>query len=388
LIDTALAGQSSPGVDAPILLLGGDLPGSSWGNPELARLAFGYIADHPWIQALNAQDLLAARPAAPAVPSLPAWAAAGINDQSTGQLQALLDRLQAAPDNALGSAAWQAYLAAYAPAYPTPAGLPVLRLGYLGQFGVPMEAARWADNPALVATCETDPDLDGQPECILASEDIFAVFERDFGGYLSSAFSRSPDGQAHQIIGPSFQIISGMSDASTWELTRGVLADPGVIPGAFLDPPQPGQASPPATATIQNGELTLMSAQPGGSPLAKTFRLAPGAIEVQYSGLPAGAFYSTRIPLLLDPWRRLSPGWADGYISGDLSWQLTPSLTIEVRTAANLSLSAFSDSRRYLDAPEDPNRDYPAGHYLPFPMALVDMMATGNFTATLKISYP
>lgn len=393
LIETALASQSRHGADAPILVLGGNLPASNWGNPELARLAFHYISAHPWIRILGAQDLLSARPTAPASPKPQEASQKEMANEGAEKLKTLLGDLRQAPDNALGLAAWQAYLVAYAPAYPSPTELPSLRASYLGQVGVLLKAARWAENPASIATCEADPDLDGQPECILASEEIYVVFELDLGGYLASAFSISPDGQAHQLIGPSSQIISGLTESSTWDLSQGALADPDVIPGAFMNPLVPGQASPIAKAEIEGGRITLTGTPPAGGnpPLRKTFRLAPGEIQVQYTGLPAGVFYTTQIPLLIDPWQRFSPGWYGGYSPGDaegLSWQLTFGLTIDIKTSADSSLSAFSDSHRYLDAPEDPNRDYPAGHYLPFPLALVDLMATGDFTTTLRLIYP
>jgi hypothetical protein len=393
LIDTALASQPSSGENAPILVLGGDLPASSWGNPELARLAFHYISAHPWIRVLTAQDLLSTGPTAPASPNPQPATATNRMDEEAERHQELLDDLRNAPPNPLGLAAWQTYLAAYTPAYPSPTKLPTLRSSYLGQVGVLLEAARWAEKPASIATCEADPDLDGHAECILASEEIYVVIELDLGGYLASAFSISPDGQAHQLIGPSSQIISGLSESSTWDLSHGALTDPGVIPGAFLNPLVPGQSSPAAQAEINTDRLKLTAAEAAGgnTPLRKTFRLAPGEIQVQYSGLPAGVFYATQIPLLIDPWQRFSPGWYGGYSPGDaegISWQLTPGLTIDIKTYADSSLSAFSDSRRYLGAPEDPNRDYPTGHYLPFPLALVDLMATGDFTTTLRLIYP
>ena len=39
----------------------------------------------------------------------------------------------------------------------------------------------------------------------------------------------------HQIIGPSSQIISGLSDPKSWKLGDGLAADPAVIPGAFYE---------------------------------------------------------------------------------------------------------------------------------------------------------
>ena len=44
--------------DQSIAVLGGSLPDSSWGVPEIARQAFAYIDQHPWIHPLALPDLL------------------------------------------------------------------------------------------------------------------------------------------------------------------------------------------------------------------------------------------------------------------------------------------------------------------------------------------
>ncbi len=66
-IQAALSANTSN--PAPILILGGDLPQSTWGNPQIARAAFDDLAGHPWMQPVDAYGLLNARPATAA--SLP-----------------------------------------------------------------------------------------------------------------------------------------------------------------------------------------------------------------------------------------------------------------------------------------------------------------------------
>ena len=60
----------------------------------------------------------------------------------------MLEALSQAPDNSLSQAAWQAYLALFAPVYPAPEELPALRANYRGQVWSLLEAARWAEHPA------------------------------------------------------------------------------------------------------------------------------------------------------------------------------------------------------------------------------------------------
>jgi hypothetical protein len=37
-----------------------------------------------------------------------------------------------------------------------------------------------------------------------------------------------------------------------------------------------------------------------------------------------------------------------------------------------LGFAAFNDTLDSLSGPEDPNQEFPPGHYLPFPMAVAD----------------
>jgi hypothetical protein len=62
LINTALAANSlTEGEQTSILVLGGNLPGSTWGNPQIARATFEYIASRPWIKPLDSHDLVLLR---------------------------------------------------------------------------------------------------------------------------------------------------------------------------------------------------------------------------------------------------------------------------------------------------------------------------------------
>jgi hypothetical protein len=381
LAQTALAAQrvNSPEY-SPILVLGGDLPSSTWGNPQIARTTFHYLAVHPWIQPLYTHDLLAMRPSQAAQPVPPSWSNTSV----------FLDDLQAAPSNSLAEAAWQAYQALLAPLAPAPEGLDNLRAAYLGQIEPLLVAARWVEKPVAQASCDTDIDQDGKPECILASKNIFAVFEVKSGA-LTYLFVTTRNG-THQIIGPSSQFLIGASQPSEWDLSLGLTADPAVIPGAF---------SGTVTAyypVVGSDSLTFTS--PDGS--SKTFQLFPSGIHVDYiTPIPV----ITQLPLALDPWERFTPGWADRYNGQELpqgwAWELSAippagimpispmvdasPVRVELKTSASFSTRSFTESLPYLFIPEDPNRDYPAGHFLPFPMAVVDFNSQGNFSVDIQV---
>jgi len=57
MVQTAIQNQEQ---NAPaMVILGGSLPASEWGNPDNSREAFSYIRAHPWIKPVTSKDLFA-----------------------------------------------------------------------------------------------------------------------------------------------------------------------------------------------------------------------------------------------------------------------------------------------------------------------------------------
>ena len=379
LVETALAAEAG---QQPLLVLGGDLPASQWGNPQIARATFRYLASRPWIQALNANDLLSAQTAANRAPF--PHAQTPLLEHSP-----MVEALREAPGNSPGTAAWQAYRSLFNPVHPAPPELPALRAHYLGQTGALLAAARWADcigeacRAAPAVDCSLDVDFDGRQECSLSSGDFFALLDPQ-GGALRYAFARTSSG-VHQLVAPSSQFVTGLSDPGRWDLSQGLAADPDVITGAFAGP------DIPFIPSTEAGELIFTA--PDGS-LRKSFRLTSQGLYVGYQA-GRGAHTTVQIPLALDPWGRFSAGWAGRYQSGttNLGWfyEVQPSppggstLRVEIQTSGRLTAHSFNDSRQFLDVPEDPNRDYPRGHFLPFPMTLVEVQAEGDFYVQINV---
>jgi hypothetical protein len=377
LIETALAANRHGGESA-LLILGGELPHSTWGASGAAQATFHYLRARPWIHFMNAADLQAmpagagktnlqinsSEPAAPFQPAL-----------SNQQLAELFSALSAAPENALRQAAWQAYQALFAPVYPVSPQLPALRANYTGLVWSLLRAANWAQNPAPLTSCQNDPDQDGKAECILASEKIYAQFEIEPGG-LSFLFSRETSPASaivvHQWIAPTAQFIVGLSDPAFWDLSKGVLADPAVIPGAFFET---GFNYSPF---ITQDKLIFFSAD---SSVQKTYTLQENGVRIEYQFAAAIPFRRLQAPFAIDPWQRFHPGWADQYNHSRLEsgWLISdtpngqPGLTIEIHSSAPTMLHSFNDSRPWMKRAENPNLDYPPGHYLPFPVLLLDM---------------
>jgi hypothetical protein len=296
------------------------------------------------------------------------------------------------PDNPAGRAAWQAYLALDAPVSPGSAKLDALRTHYIGKIGSLIEAARWAENPIPIAHCQDDPDRDGQAECMLANERVFTLFELEEGGYLAYGFVITEDGDLHQFTAPSSQMITGASSDASWDMQRGLLADPAVLPGAFFESASPTSPLPDARASTGLNSLTLTySASESDREIHKTFTLLPGGISVDYTATPPGPL-TTQVNLTIDPWLRFNHGWQHAYQFDSPTpgriLAATPGLQVEMKTDASLTLDTFLDTRQALNRPEDPNQEHPPGHYLPFPVASVKLSTNGDFSLQIVLSAP
>ena len=368
LVNEAL--RASGGESDAVTILGGDLTRSTWGDPQQAAATLQWLSAHPWINLLDAEDLLSTHPTQE-------WPEGIISGLAPQNAQELPDNLETSVEWAaqtpefLAANAWQAFLALYAPVSPGAPQLPALRRAYLGQVNTLIKAARWAQDPQPIASCEVDLDLDNNPECILASQSQFAAFEIDSGALVYAFVLLG--GEAHQWIAPSSQFITGLSDPALWRLDLGLTADPAVIPGAFSD-------AGPFRADIQPREVTFT-----GPDLTKTFTLLDNGIEVRYqSNRPQAA----RIPLAIDPWLRFKPDWAGRY-AGDkdstgLTWGIPGAFQVVVRSNAGATLQEFTAARASARGPENPNFDYPAGHFVTFPLAVVDITAPAGFVVSLQ----
>ncbi len=352
LVDAALS--TDP---ADLVVLGGALPRSMWGNESMASTAFAWIAAHPWIQPLSREDLL----------TFPIKSSHEIAPAAT-LASALLEDLQSMPANAITDSAWQAYLMLNAPA--ADIALTSLREKYFGQVYELLEASRWAENPTIRADCGEDLDKDGLPECILANQAYFAILD-PLGARLTNFFWTSNAG-TQQIIAPSSQFTVGLSDPSDWRPESGEAADPNVIPGAFSDNPEPWMVYKPE---VIPGGIRFENEE--GSRV-KTFRLLDNGIELSYQTTEA---ISTRIPLAVDPQAFFfrATHYSSSISSGIWKWGLEHGTHVRIKTGVPFSVESFTDSSETLSQPENPDFAYPHGHYLAFPLSVVSVQGEGSF---------
>jgi hypothetical protein len=410
----ALLGAATDQSRRPFVLLGGDLSQATWGNPTAALQTLQYLKSRPWIQPMTPSDLAVLTPdrnfripssVLQTIPEIESAAYApsspdGI-DLSSGinvdQIQLFIfEELKRTTSNTASKLAWQAYEALLAPPILPHPDLAPLRANYLGQIGHLLAATIWEESgPGAFCTsleseslciAAQDLDWDREDEYLMASQDLFLLFESR-GGYLTTAFWRSPDG-AHQFIAPSSQFIVGMGDPMIWDPGKGVAGDPAQYRGAFSDIPI-GLSSPSwANYDVEINPSSLTFIAPDGS-LRKSFSISPGGFTASYS---TGVPLNIQIPLAVDPSLRFSPGWRNRYtgaaLPGGWVWGLTDGIQVQILSSGDLSFSAFSDSSEYMSQPENPDFDFPPGHFLPFPMALGEIRAEGNFDIELSVIVP
>jgi hypothetical protein len=364
------------------MIIGGDFSESLLGDPNIIREIFGYVAKHPWIQVGSMVNMTAE------LYSLEKTAAESVNNiQNSGDssveftqsfvISAEIEKsLNELPENDITNLAMQIFQSLTQPASEK---LQNLRSNYIGQIGYLIKASDWSNKPFDMATCENDLDYDGQNECLLANSNIFAVIEPD-GGYIPFVFTKDAQG-VHQIIGPTWEFMVGISDISEWDNSKGLHSDPGQILGAFADNIREWNNY---SYYIIGNEIVLNSSKMS---MRKSISISPESLYVDiHSDLLNGSY--TYIPLVVDPWVRYYPGWGDLYYgrsTNSFEWGIISGQMVHINTSAEAHFYAFNDTRSTMLHDEDPNFDYTRGHYLPFPMSLIEITATADFSVDLNL---
>lgn len=373
-----------------LVILGGSLPYSTWGDSDMSAVSMVYIAAHPWIWPLNADQLRSfpSRPAyniyAPQLParsSFPIFNSKGlsIGFDSIQLQERILNDLLTSSRNTITDLAWQMFFMLTSP-FTNPLETQ-LHFQYLNQVESLLVASRWWGSPSVYSDCNQDIDLDLINECVLSNSRFFAIIETD-GARISFLFERDRS-HAHQLIGPLSQFFSGLSDPSLWHLEQGPAADPAEIPGAFIDPDD--RFLPYEISEEKDGLLSLVRLD---GQVEKVFHLQENGLSMDFnSSMPI----QSTIPLVIEPQLRFQPGWRDLYrsqISVDsFKWGVKGIVNVKIRTSAMISAIDFTQSASLIYEPENPDLDYPPGHFLPFPFALIDISSSGTFSVDLLVQY-
>ena len=358
--------------NTPMLILGGSLSKSAFADPQASAASLSYIASHPWIDPQDESELISSvgkinprlLPVETEQVSIEAFSPSEI-------LSRIIDPSEH-PENPLYLATWQAAISLYEPLPPESSNLPHLRSLYSGQPGILLAAANWAQDPRSHIDCHQDLDFDGLPECIIASNRIFSVVDIQ-GARLIAMFNRSETG-IHQIIGTTSQFIVGLSDPSAWNLEAGEGADPDGIHGALTDNEPPWELY---EVSIDEETLTLSSPD---QRITKHFSITPNGLRVDYSNIDA---VTLEIPFVIDPWKRFSPDWSSAFhgqtIPNGYRWSYQDEINVEIISNLPINTYIFNSSLEAFDLPEDPNFDYPQGHYLPFPLLVLEYHNAEDF---------
>ncbi len=368
--------------DTDLILLGGSLPESTWAIPNFGSAGFKEVEQHPWIHVLHPNELLSLRSQAVSSIHLP-FDISAKTDNTLEHYRLLEEALFNAPNNTLRKAAMNAYLSLSAPVSPSSPKLPTLREIYSSVVWSLLEASEWEAEPTPKSSCDEDIDHDGMLECIIAGQSEYIQVEIESGA-ISFVFVRSPDQygslQVHQLIAPSAQFISGLSDPIFWEVIDGKLFDPDVITGAFSD-----ELTHYDAILLRPNELLLYDEQKG---YQKKIILGKNQITIQYVQALKSHQQLLEIPLALDPWNRFEPGWTNMYqLYKDkdiFTWSSESGVSIQVTGTKNISMEHFNQSNDLLKKAEDPNIDYPKGHFIPNPMAVLKIPFQENLTVVIK----
>jgi hypothetical protein len=383
LLEKALESENK-GTDP--LILGGSLAESNWGNYQPAYQTLRYLKTRPWVKFVSPDQHTISRAFIEMVPNniSHTWDKGG--DTHDEIHYEILRELQRAPEGIPAQLAWQFYQELHTPPSPIHDNLAELRKGYIRYVDLLLAAVRWVEAPGSYShhtNCDIDLDFDGKPDCILASEDFFFILKPE-GGYAIIGFARLESG-IHQIIGASAQLLVGLSDPTLWKPELGFAGDPNQYRGAFSDIPV-GFSDPISEAySIEKGEGWISFINKDGN-LQKTYRLISGGLAVDYH---AEHLQNIQVPIIIDPGSRFSPGWRDLYQyelgENGLRLFLENGIHLKLISDQNIRIKSFTDSRGDMDVPENPNYEFPPGHFLPFPMVLAEITARGEFSIELVV---
>lgn len=360
LLQTALSADPSD-----LLVWGGSLPASTWGDSQMAPLAVRWLADHPWVQMLTLADLTQLAPLTLTEFNCPdLHCSTGLQSPDSDGRSGLREAISQMKAGSFQDHTWQAYFTLTAPTNNT--DLLQMQSAALEQIYYFIAADAWQQNPRDISDCSNDLDGDGQMECILASLAWFNILELD-GGRLAFSARLTSNG-LNQVIGPTSQLVLGMGEPSEWRPERGPAADPLVIPGAMADGTFPWAIYEP---TALANEIQLR--HPDGA-IQKSVRISDESLILSSSD------GSVVVPLILSAAiQSASNPVISGVTSSALSVSLADALTLNLSADGLLAASSY-DSRALLNQREDPNTSYPPGHYLPFPLIRVE--ASGSLTLT------
>jgi len=354
-----LQNQTADYSGANLLVLGGDLPTSEWGVPQIARSAFHYISEHPWISVLGADDLAGLR-----IPS--------VNSRSAPQ-DSLADIEYPDPTLPGERAAWLAMFSLYGPQYPfdETASLTQNRDRY--QIGLIQQAYRWAAQPYEMTSCEIDIDRDGSLDCLITTKTLFTVLSLKDGS-IRNLFIRN-GGNLHQVIAPMPKSTHGTTTLSTLDPLEDLSTTSTGAGGAF------GDQFGPYKIHWEDNRAIL-----DGDGVRKAFEFTVHGFDAVIQSNDRHAY---SIAFGLDPWFRFQPDWDEYYLekigSTEWVWGLLNGPRLAIRSNAELFVNRFQAMPGSGIATENPDREIHPSFFIPFPMAFITTQGRTSLSISIEL---
>jgi hypothetical protein len=344
-----------------LLIFGADLPNSTWADPEIARLSLQYLINRPWIHFMDQTDLLSLKPTESRNNDHPGEELGGLPNltQLLPPQKQILDKLKKLPSSPIRGTAWQMMSSLLGPTYPSNEDLSRLRANYWIGLQDLLDASLWVDQPKDKSQCSQDPNNTELSQCVLSSEQWYLSFDAE-NACIRFGFVRLADG-IHQIIAPGYQLMSGQSDPTFWNLNLGLQADPTISTCALSGLNGHFQSE------SSNDQIIFEDADKS---IRKSFLINAYTLYVEYQ---TNQPLEISLPLTLDPWRMYQPHWSKQYQSRlndqKWSWVLIPIFSVTTSTNGRMKLNTYKDSQESMGNIEDPNIGKTPGNFLPFPVA-------------------
>ncbi|NPV57174.1 MAG: hypothetical protein HPY76_10960 [Anaerolineae bacterium] len=366
-----------------LVILGGSLPDSSWGNNTGASDAFKYLRDHPWIDFPIYEDLVA-MPADPANALVPTCdnllCISGADDivgyfpytqsqpiylnQSVWQAD-LRSRINSISNHDLRQLITLVYLQLSDMSNSTSQNL--LAISHYQLIERLLRIDPWLTESIPQTTCD---DFVWGTNCVIATEKYYSSFDINGGLWVFSVIKT--DYGFEIFLGPSGFFTTGLGSPESWNADLGPFADPGAYPGAYMKSDLTRIYQP----SWQEQSLTFTSADG----IVKQFKVSDDQIIMSINDLDS----ELTLPIL---WQLAYQDTDTHFVfrtsvpPHDHSDPPTLSLTIASHDAQSSIISSW-DSMNFLAEPEDPNQNYPAGHYVPFPLSILKISGGGPAVLT------
>lgn len=354
-----------------IAVLGGSLPETLWGDALASIMTLEYLRTRPWLWFLTEEHIAAS---------------GGVDVTDYFELSVAHGPMVSTHPQ-MGLVEWQMFRSLNITYGDSDERLPSLRKNYLGQLNLLKFTEIWANSPRSQVQCDIDLNMDDKPECILASKNQLAILDPELGELSIYAVKDTASSIGYtQIIGPFYQFASGYSDPPTWEQESGLGVGSETTTGAFGFP-----WMSPFRVALMDDRGTIRLENNRGKWI--TFTLNENGLRVE--GLIDNQELPTmrmlNIPIALSNPTRFFPDWAQRYEShsdhGQVTWSLSDGFMVDIQSNMPMRIETFSDTPIAILQTEDADRDYPPGHFLPFPMALVEIEVDERFEVMIKF-YP